>query len=109
MAIAHLSSGESVDVRPLGAGIQGAQSIALFKASDLEVVRLVLPKGKGMASHSVQGDITLQCVEGEIEVSVDGRSSVLKAGHLMYLSGRVPHSLTAMADASALLTIALRK
>ena len=109
MAIAHLSSGESIDVRPLGAGIQGAQTLALFKSADLEVMRLVLPKGKGMASHSVQGDITLQCMEGEIEVSVDGRSSMLEAGHLMYLSGRVPHSLTARVDASALLAIALRK
>jgi quercetin dioxygenase-like cupin family protein len=109
MAIAHLISGESVDVRPLGAGLNGAQTIALFKSDDLEVMRLVLPKGKGMASHSVQGDLTLQCLEGEIEVSVDGKSSVLKGGHLMYLSGRVPHALTAVVDASALLTIALRK
>ena len=41
-----------------------------------------------------------------IDVVVDGASKPLVAGQLMYLSGGVPHSLTAVVDASVLVTIA---
>jgi quercetin dioxygenase-like cupin family protein len=39
-------------------------------------------------------------------VVVDGENKPLVAGQLMYLSGGVPHSLTAVVDASVLVTIA---
>ena len=107
MAMSHANSGEALDIRPLGAGLSASQTVALFKSKNLEVMRLVLPAGKGMPMHSVQGDITLQCMEGSIALAVDGQNKELRAGQLMYLSGGVPHSLTAVADASVLVTIAL--
>ena len=109
MAIAHVQSGDPVDVRPLGARFEGAQSAALFKSRDLEVMRLVLPQGKSMPLHRVQGEVTLQCLEGSLEVTVAQRCQMLEAGHLMYLSGGVPHGLLARSDATALLTIALAR
>lgn len=106
MAISHANSGEPVDIRPLGAKFDDSQTIALFKSKNLEVMRLVLPKGKGMPMHSVPGDITMQCMEGTIEVVADGDAKPLAAGQLMYVAGGVPHSLTALADATVLVTIA---
>lgn len=107
MAMTHATSGEAVDIRPLGAKLIESQTIALFKSKNLEVMRLVLPKGKGMPMHSVPGDITMQCMEGTIEVVAGGHAKPLAAGQMMYLAGGVPHSLTAVADASVLVTIAL--
>ncbi len=46
MAIPHASSGEPVDVRPLGAALADTRNSALFKGRDLEVMRLVVPVGK---------------------------------------------------------------
>ncbi len=109
MAISHALSGEAVDIRPLGSNLMTSQTIALFKSKNLEVMRLVLPKGKGLPLHSVLGDITMQCIEGSIAVVVDGQARPLAAGHLMYLSGGVEHSLTAVVDASVLVTIAFCK
>lgn len=109
MAITHALSGEAVDIRPLGSNLIASQTIALFKSKNLEVMRLVLPKGKGMPLHSVMGDITMHCMEGSIAVVVDGQANPLLAGHLMYLSGGVSHSLTAVTDASVLVTIAFCK
>ena len=107
MAMSHANSGEALDIRPLGAALSTSQTVALFKSKNLEVMRLVLTKGKGMPMHSVPGDITLQCIEGSIALVVDGQNKELRAGQLMYLSGGVPHSLTAVADATVLVTIAL--
>ncbi len=109
MAISHANSGDVLDIRPLGSNLVNSQTIALFKSKNLEVMRLVLPRGKGMPMHSVPGDITMQCMEGTIEVVADGHAKPLAAGQLMYVAGGVPHSLTALADASVLVTIALCK
>lgn len=108
MAIYHASSGEPINIQPLGARLLEEKSVALFKSAQLEVVRMVLPAGKAMPVHQVPGEITLQCIEGALEVSLDGRSQVLRAGQLMFLSGAVPHGVVAVDHSQALLTIVLR-
>ena len=107
MALRHARSGDVVDVRAYGAQIGETQSFALFKAHQLEVMRLVLPAGHRMPTHQVPGEVTLQCLEGQVRVDVDGQPRDLPAGHLMHLAGGVPHALQAEQTASVLVTIAL--
>jgi quercetin dioxygenase-like cupin family protein len=108
MAIPHARPGEPIDVQPLGSRLPGEKTTALFKAEHLEVMRLVLPAGRSLPPHRVAGEITVQCIEGRLDVTVDGRSHVLCAGQLLYLEAQVQHGVTALDDASALVTIALR-
>ena len=107
MALTHAQSGEVIDIRPYGDAIDKAQSIALFKFAQLEVIRLVFPAGHRMPSHKVSGAITLQCLEGEVEVKVGDHVTVLRAGHLMHLKPQVEHGLHALKASSLLVTIVL--
>lgn len=109
MAIPHALPGQAVDVRPLGTGLAHQQTRALFKSADLEVMRLVLGAGKSLPPHCVPGEITVQCIEGSLVVTAEGCSHALGAGQLLYLAGGVMHGVTAVEDASALVTIALRR
>ena len=109
MAIAHASPGEAVDVGPLGSRLPGEKIVALFKSEHLEVIRLVLTAGKSLPPHKVPGEITVQCIEGRIDVTAEGKSHVIGPGQLLYLSGGVTHGVVALEDASALVTIALVK
>ncbi len=109
MAIQHAISGQPVGVMPIANASRLRQSEAIFKTNELEVMRLVLPKGKSMPAHKVAGDITVQCLEGSIEFTSDGATQVLVAGEMLYLAGGVPHSLTGIEDALALVHIVLRK
>ncbi|MBK8528138.1 MAG: cupin domain-containing protein [Rubrivivax sp.] len=109
MAIEHAQPGQAVDVRALGSRLPTEKTIALFKSHDLEVMRLVLAAGKSLPPHKVPGEITVQCIEGSIDVTVDGKSHVLRAGQLLYLPGNVLHGVVALEDASALVTVALKK
>lgn len=85
------------------------KTVALFKSSELEVMRLVLGTGKSFPPHKVAGEITIQCIEGRLDVTIDGASHVLEAGQLLFLAGGVVHGVTALLDSSALVTIALRR
>ena len=106
MALPHARSGQIIDISPLGSGLRSAVSTALFKAEDLEVMRLVLLSGKGIPPHKVAGEVTIQCIEGVVEVSSD-EVQTLEAGKMMYLRGDEVHSLRAVEDASMLVTIFL--
>lgn len=107
MALSHAQPGQVVDVSPLGARIAEEKTIALFKSEDLEVMRVVLRAGASLPPHKVPGEITIQCLEGEFLISVDGTERSLQAGQLLYLSGGALHDLRAVQDSSALVTVAL--
>ena len=109
MAIPHARSGQVIDVRPLGSSFTDERTTALFKTEDLEVMRLVLPAGKSLPPHKVAGEITIQCIEGRIDVTLDGESNHLETGQLIYLARNVVHGVIAIEDASVLVTIALHR
>lgn len=109
MSIQHALSGEAIAVTPFGSELPEQRTVALFKSDQLEVIRLVLVAGKSMPTHKVAGEITIQCLEGELDVEVHGDRTLLVAGQLMFLHGDVRHSVTARTHASALVTIVLCK
>ena len=109
MAIHHASSGEPINVQPLGANLLGEQTVALFKSEDLELIRLVLLAGKSFPTHKMSGEVTIQCIEGTLDISVESTHRTINAGQLLFLSAHVLHSVTAVENSSALVTIVLRK
>lgn len=107
MAQPHARSGQVVSVLPLGDQLASTKTTAILKAEQLEVMRIVLLAGKEMPEHSTPGEVTLQCIEGRLELRTPGGTSVLEPGDFTHLAREAPHSLKAISNASALLTIRL--
>lgn len=107
MALQHASSGQVIQIQDGAADLSQFSSIALAKTERLELIRLTLPAGKGMPEHWVRGEITFQCLQGEIEWIAHGRTVTLRGGEMLYLEGSAAHSLRAVQDSVALLTILL--
>ncbi|MGH8806869.1 MAG: cupin domain-containing protein [Noviherbaspirillum sp.] len=108
MSLHHASSGELIDIRPLGDKLADSASTALVRTDDFEVMRLVLTKGKSTPEHHVPGEITLQCLEGTIELQAHGKTQSLQTGDMVYLHGNAPYALYALENSSVLMTM-LRK
>lgn len=109
MAQPHAVSGQVVHLSPLAGELPNALTTAIIKAEQLELVRIVLPKGKSMPEHRVQGEITVLCLEGRIALGTSAGTRMLGPSELIHLSGGEPHTLTAEQDATALLTICLAR
>lgn len=109
MAIPHAASGELIDVRPLGENLRRTTSTTLVRAEHLEVFRMVLAAGKAAPDHKASGAITIQCLEGLVELEAHGRTQILRAGSMVYLSDGEPHAVRAVEDSSLLVTILLRR
>ncbi|MBC7454345.1 MAG: cupin domain-containing protein [Massilia sp.] len=107
MALQHAVSGQKIALVRGDEELAHFTSVALAKSEHMELIRLVLLKERPMLEHKVDGEMTLQCLEGEIAFDVQGRTVTLKPGEMLYLAGGVPHALRALDDAVALLTILL--
>ncbi|MES2015367.1 MAG: cupin domain-containing protein [Pseudomonadota bacterium] len=109
MALQHAASGDLIRLQRTEEDIAFFTSVALAKTEHLELIRLVLPKERAMPVHTVDGEVTLLCLEGEIVCDAHGTSTVLKPGEMLYLLGGVPHGVRANQDAVALMTILLHQ
>ena len=107
MAQRRVRSGEVVSLAPLGPRLAGARTGALLKASELEVIRLVMQAGDQLPEHSAPGEMTLLGIEGRLELTVPGGRIELGPADFVHLAAGVPHAVRCIASASALLTLAL--
>lgn len=110
MSILHARSGQIVDVRPIGGALRdNIAQRTLVRANHLEIFRLVMVAGKATPLHRAAGAITIQCLEGTIELEAHGRKQRLSGGDLVYLADAEPHAVVAIEDASLLITVMLRR
>ena len=107
MALHHAASGEKIALSRGDDDIAFFTSVALAKTAHMELIRLLVPNERPMPEHKVDGEVTLQCLEGEIEVDAHGLCVTLCPGEMLYLAGGVPHSVRAVVDAVVLMTILL--
>jgi quercetin dioxygenase-like cupin family protein len=108
MALHHAASGELVRLRPRGESLTATPTMALVKSEQLEIMRMLLTAGRSVPEHQVNGELSMQCLEGAVEVMAHDRATVLEEGDMMFLTRNVPHALRAVKDSVLLMTIALR-
>jgi quercetin dioxygenase-like cupin family protein len=84
-------------------------SITIFKSDSLRIVLMGLHADAELKTHTANGVISVQVLEGKINFITVERSVVLEKGKMIALQQRVPHSVTAMQESFFLLTLAMNK
>jgi len=107
MALPHANPLDPIDVRPLGTGLAEAVSVSLIKTEHLQLMRTVLRMGASLPQHHVAGEMTIQCLEGEVALSTPARELRLGAGQLALLPPHMPYAVKALLDTSLLMTVLL--
>lgn len=107
MALQHATAGQKIGIPLLGSVRDEMVTKTLFKTAELEVMRMVVLKGKLIPTHKLARSITLQCLEGRVAVSAMGELQELTPGHIVFLNGGESHELRGIEDTSLLVTILL--
>lgn len=107
MAQPHAGPLDVIAVRPLGAALADARSTSLIKTERLQLLHLVLPARHDQPEHHVADECSIQCLEGEVEVTMPGGVRRLGPGELVLLPGGQRHGLRARADSAVLVTLLL--
>jgi quercetin dioxygenase-like cupin family protein len=106
MAIPHALPGELISVAPYGADLAAEVTHAIFKSEQLEVIRVVLPAGKEYTGHISPGELTIQCIEGQVRFDAQSHA-LLTPATMVYVPPNTPYKLAAADNASLLITIRL--
>lgn len=109
MSLHHAASAEIINIRPLGSKMAESVSTALLKTRHLELMRLVLHADKLLPEHAVDGEVTIQVLEGVLELHANAKVQAMQAGDLVYLASQTPHALRAQQDCTVLMTILLHQ
>lgn len=101
----HVGSGEVINLETLKGNMQVDASYALVKTNDMEVIRMALPEGKSIDEHSVEGEVSVQCLKGDILFTVNGKAVELRRDDWLFLEKRQTYSYSVKKDTILLVTI----
>lgn len=101
----HVGSGEVINLETLKGNMQVDASYALVKTNDMEVIRMALPEGKSIDEHSVEGEVSVQCLKGDILFTVNGKAVELRRDDWLFLGKRQTYSYSVKKDTILLVTI----
>ncbi len=99
--------GDAISIRPTAAAHGPIKPTVLIKADHVRVVRFMFSAGDELAEHTTPGDLVVQCLQGEVDFTAQGRTQTLRPDQLLYLPAKVPHSVKALDDSLLLLTIVI--
>lgn len=85
----------------------GHRQKALFKHSGRTVALFALDAGARLAEHAAAGTVTIQVIEGELEVTASGQTHALRTGTLLAMAPGVRHDVRAAVPAAFLLQVSL--
>jgi quercetin dioxygenase-like cupin family protein len=101
----QINEGEVVNLDELREDLDGSTTHALARTDAMEVIRIVIPKGKAINEHLVDGEIQVQCLKGRVQFIYENNTRTLKKDDWLFLGEGVSHSLQAEEDTVILLTI----
>ena len=80
----------------------------LLKSGGGHVTLFAFSKGQELSEHSTPHHAMVQCLEGELEFTLNGDSTVMKPGDFIIMESNAPHAVKAVSDFKMLLTLMKR-
>ncbi len=62
-------------------------------------------RGQGLSEHTAPYDALVQVLDGEAEVTISGKDSLVKSGEIIIMPANVPHALRAVQKFKMLLVM----
>ncbi|HEY0772408.1 MAG TPA: cupin domain-containing protein [Sphingobacteriaceae bacterium] len=82
-------------------------SVTIFKSDAMRIVLVGLHEGAELKTHTANGIISVQVLEGYIKFTTETQVTELQKGKMLALHKNIPHSVFAVKKTFFLLTVAL--
>lgn len=84
-------------------------SITIFKSDSMRIVLLGMHQHAELKTHTANGIISVQVLEGNIRFTAGESKVSLQKGQMIALQEMIPHSALALSESFFLLTMAMNK
>ena len=82
-------------------------SITIYKSENMRVVLIGLHQNAELKTHTANGIINVQVLEGHIKFTTEQQVTELEKGQMLALKKQLPHSVFALKETFFLLTMAM--
>jgi quercetin dioxygenase-like cupin family protein len=82
-------------------------SITIFKSDSMRIVLVGLHENAELKTHTANGTISVQVLEGAIKFTAELQAVHLEKGQMIALQEKMPHSVIAVRESFFLLTLAV--
>ncbi|HTM67218.1 MAG TPA: cupin domain-containing protein [Flavipsychrobacter sp.] len=82
-------------------------SITIFKSDSMRIVLVGLHENAELKTHTANGTISVQVLEGAIKFTAEPQAVHLEKGQMIALQEKMPHSVIAVRESFFLLTLAV--
>ncbi|MEJ7736934.1 MAG: cupin domain-containing protein [Chitinophagaceae bacterium] len=82
-------------------------SITIFKSDNMRIVLIGLHEGAELKTHTANGIISVQVLEGHMRFTTEPETVELQKGQMLALHKKVPHGVLALKETFFLLTLAM--
>jgi quercetin dioxygenase-like cupin family protein len=82
-------------------------SITIFKSDTMRIVLIGLHEGAELKTHTANGIISVQVLEGHLQFTASGQTVDRQKGEMLALEKQVPHSVMAVRETFFLLTLVI--
>lgn len=73
----------------------GIVSKTLIKKETGTITFFAFDKGQGLSEHTAPFDAVVQVLDGEAEITIDGKKQLVKSGEMIVMPADIPHALWA--------------
>ena len=84
---------------------ENRNAITVFKTNGMRIVLIALHAGAEMKTHTADGIISVQVIDGRMKFTADNHSVELNKGQMLALHKGVPHNVGAIEETIFLLTL----
>ncbi len=80
-------------------------SLTLTHQKGVGMTLFAIDKGEGLSTHAAPGDALAYILDGQVEITIDGKASVLETGQMIVMPANIPHALKAIEPFKMLLVV----
>jgi len=82
-------------------------SVTIYKSETMRIVLIGLHENAELKPHKANGVISVQVLEGKIELAAEQQSTQIEKGQMIALQDNITHSVRALSESFFLLTLAM--
>lgn len=84
----------------------GHNAMTLYKSEAMRIVLIGLHKNAELKTHTANGIISVQVIQGKIKFEAEGKTEILAPGQMIALQPNLPHAVLGEEESFFLLTLA---
>jgi len=77
----------------------------ILKSKNGSITLFAFAEGEGLSEHKAPFDAFVQCLDGKVDIILDGESNILNKGDIIIMPANIPHAVKAISDFKMLLTM----